>query len=240
MKSTSTLGPESAVKGRRQNPGQIAKNIGERQSEPQSTARPASLANIFAVWPRFLPSSPTAEHGLGLPFNFPSLDYHLVCYTAVFSVVTQRSLSKYLSASSTIWLSPTPIFFSSSSPPPPPPNADPGPRQVDAFLFSLKIKGLITLAKPSMSTTIFPTNRGSSFFFPFGNLSQLYDRKYESDHPNPSYFPMGKTSSMTAPAFPPFRLARAAGRRTCSDCPPTIHFVLLVRERLSTSNQNGG
>ena len=49
MKSTSTLGPDSAVEGRRQNPGQIAKNIGERQSEPQSTAQLASLANIFVV-----------------------------------------------------------------------------------------------------------------------------------------------------------------------------------------------
>ena len=42
MKSTSTKGPDSAVEGRRQNPGQIAKSIGEGQSEPQST-------NIFAV-----------------------------------------------------------------------------------------------------------------------------------------------------------------------------------------------
>ena len=49
MKSTSTKGPDSAVEGRRQNPGQTAKNIGERQSEPQSTAQLASLANIFAV-----------------------------------------------------------------------------------------------------------------------------------------------------------------------------------------------
>ena len=97
MKSTSTKGPDSAVEGRRQNPGQIAKNIGERQSEPQSTAQLASLVDIFAVWPHFLPSSPTAEAG---------------------------------------------------------------PRLVDAFLFSLKIKGLITLAKPSMSTTIFEGANG--------------------------------------------------------------------------------
>ena len=48
MKSTSSLGPESAVKGRGQNPGQIAKNIGER-SEPHSTSRPTSLVDIFAV-----------------------------------------------------------------------------------------------------------------------------------------------------------------------------------------------
>ena len=43
-------------------------------------------------------------------------------------------------------------------------------------------------------------------------------------NPNPSDFPMGKTSSVTAPDSL-FRLARTAGRRTCSDCPPTIHFV---------------
>ena len=49
MKSTSTKGPDSAVEGRRQNPDQIAKNIGERQSETQSTAQLALLANIFAV-----------------------------------------------------------------------------------------------------------------------------------------------------------------------------------------------
>ena len=42
--------------------------------------------------------------------------------------------------------------------------------------------------------------------------------------PGPSDFPMGKTSSVTAPDSL-FRLARSAGRRTCSDCPPTIHFV---------------
>ena len=49
MKSTSTKRPDSEVEVRRQNPGQIAKNIGERQSEPQSTAQLASPANIFAV-----------------------------------------------------------------------------------------------------------------------------------------------------------------------------------------------
>ena len=42
--------------------------------------------------------------------------------------------------------SPSPIF-SLFSPSPPPPNAEPGPRLVGAFLFSLKIKGLITLAE---------------------------------------------------------------------------------------------
>ena len=52
-------------------------------------------------------------------------------------------------------------FFPSSSPSPPAPtNAQPGPRLVDAFLYSLKIKGLITLAKPSMSTTIFDGANG--------------------------------------------------------------------------------
>ena len=144
MKSTSTLGPDSAVEGRRQNPGQIAKNIGERQSEPQSTAQLALLANIFVVWPRFLPSSPTAEPSPRLLFNFPFPDY--------------------LSARSPIWFfRPRPFFsfFLPFAPPPPPPtNAEPDPTLVDAFLFSLKIKGLITLAKPSMSTTIFEGANG--------------------------------------------------------------------------------
>ena len=123
MKSTSTKGPDSAVEGRRQNPGQIAKNIGERQSEPQSTAQLASLANIFAVWPRFLPSSPTAEPSPRLLFYFPSPDH--------------------LSARSPIWFfRPRPFFSFFLPPPPSPTNAEPGPRLVDAFLFSLKIKGL--------------------------------------------------------------------------------------------------
>ena len=142
MKSTSTKGPDSAVEGRRQNPGQIAKNIGEGQSEPQSTAQLASLANIFAVWPRFLPSSPTAEPSPRLLFIFPSPDY--------------------LSARSPIWFfRPRPFFFLLPPLRPPAlPNAEPGPSLVDAFLFSLKIKGLITLAKPSMSTTIFEGANG--------------------------------------------------------------------------------
>ena len=42
------------------------------------------------------------------------------------------------------------------------------------------VETVYDLCQPSMSTTIFPTNRGSRFFFPFGNLS-LYDLKYESD-----------------------------------------------------------
>ena len=63
--------------------------------------------------------------------------------------------------------------------------------------------------------------------------------------PNSSNFAMGKTSSVTAPdslkRMPTeFRFARATGGRTCTDCPPTIHFVFAVRERLSTSNENGG
>ena len=138
MKSTSTKRSDSAVEGRRQNPGQIAKNIGERQSKPQSTARPASLANIFVVWPRFLPSSPTAEPSPRLLFNFPSPDY--------------------LSARSPIcFFRPRPFFFllPPTHPPPPPMRSLVPARLVDAFLFNLKIKGLITLAKPSMSTTIF-------------------------------------------------------------------------------------
>ena len=53
-KSTSTLGPDSAVEGRRQNRGEIAKNIGER-SEHCSARFPRR--DIFAVWPWFLPSS---------------------------------------------------------------------------------------------------------------------------------------------------------------------------------------
>ena len=48
MKSTSTKGPDSAVEGRRQNPGQTAKNIGERQSEP-----PNPLLSSLR-WPIFL------------------------------------------------------------------------------------------------------------------------------------------------------------------------------------------
>ena len=180
MKKTSTLGPDSAAEGRRQNRGEIPKNIGER-SEPQSTARPASLVDIFVVWPRFLPSSPTAEPGPRLPFNFPSPDY--------------------LSARSPAWFSGHAQFFYSSPSTPlpislrPPLHAEP----VDVFLFSLRIKGLITLAKlnwcgglmkrvkmvetvyhlcqPSMFTTMFPFK----FFFPFGINLSLYDRKYESD-----------------------------------------------------------
>ena len=46
MKSTSTLRPKSAVKGRRQNPGQIAKNIGER-SEPPMIHRSARFARQY-------------------------------------------------------------------------------------------------------------------------------------------------------------------------------------------------
>ena len=172
MKSTSTKGPDSAVEGRRQNPGQIAKSIGGGQSEPQST-------NIFAVWPRFCLLPQLRSLVPGYSFISPSQ-------------TTSRLAPRFG------FLAHAHFFPSSSpSPPPPPPptNAEPGPRLVDAFLFSLKIKGLITRAKPLMSTGIFPTNQGSSFFFPFGNLS-LYDHRHESDQnagrSQPKRFPHGE------------------------------------------------
>ena len=70
--------------------------------------------------------------------------------------------------------------------------------------------------------------------------------KTQSD-PNSSDFPMGKTSSVTAPdslkecllSFVSHVQLEAA-RAHVHGCPPTIHFVFFVRERLSTSNQNGG
>lgn len=70
MKSTSTLGPDSAIEGRRQNRGEIAKNIGE--GSVHCSARFARR-DIFAVW--FLPSPPplSAEPGPRLPLPLPRL-----------------------------------------------------------------------------------------------------------------------------------------------------------------------
>ena len=63
--------------------------------------------------------------------------------------------------------------------------------------------------------------------------------KTQSD-PNSSDFPMGKTSSVTAPDSLKVSFRRCNWRPHVHSCPPTIHFVFVVRERLSTSNQNGG
>ena len=56
--------------------------------------------------------------------------------------------------------------------------------------------------------------------------------------PNSSDFPMGKTSSVTPPDSLKECLLSFVSH--VHGCPPTIHFVFVVRERLSTSNQNGG
>ena len=73
FKFTTSLGPGSAL-------GKIGKlvrvkkkNIGERR-EPRGSlgpplAGPASLADVFPIWPRFLPCSPTAEPGPRLVYN---------------------------------------------------------------------------------------------------------------------------------------------------------------------------
>ena len=101
---------------------------------------------------------------------------------------------------------------------------------------------------------MFPSKPGFKFclLLRYGNLS-LYDRKYQSDQ-NPE-----RTQPMRSPHRKPWgrplvwphlivseKNAYCVLFRTCSwrphvhGCPPTIHFVLLVWERLSTSNQNGG
>ena len=60
------------------------------------------------------------------------------------------------------------------------------------------------LCHPSMFTTTFTANLGSSFFFPFGNLS-LCSCKHESDQNPERTQPgllLGKTSRVTAPIVP--------------------------------------
>ena len=63
--------------------------------------------------------------------------------------------------------------------------------------------------------------------------------KTQSD-PNSSDFHMGKSSSVTAPDSLKVSFRTCNWRPHVHGCPPTIHFVFVVRERLSTSNQNGG
>ena len=63
--------------------------------------------------------------------------------------------------------------------------------------------------------------------------------KTQSD-PNSSDFHMGRSSSVTAPDSLKVSFRTCNCRPHVHRCPPTIHFVFVVRERLSTSNQNGG
>ena len=118
------------------------------------------------------------------------------------------------------------------------------------------VETVYDLCQPSIMFNVynecFPRNRGSSFFFPFGNLS-LCDRKYQSDQnperTQPERFPHRKPwgRPLLWPHLIVFeKNAYCVLFRTCSwrphvhGCPPTIHFLLLVWEGLSTSNQNGG
>ena len=63
--------------------------------------------------------------------------------------------------------------------------------------------------------------------------------KTQSD-PNSSDFHMGRSSSVTAPDSLKVSFRTCNCRPHVHRCPPTIHFVFVVRERVSTSNQNGG
>ena len=118
------------------------------------------------------------------------------------------------------------------------------------------VETVYDLCQPSIMFNVynecFPRNRGSSFFFPFGNLS-LCDRKYQSDQnperTQPERFPHRKPwgRPLLWPHLIVFeKNAYCVLFRTCSwrphvhGCPPTIHFLLLVWEGLGTSNQNGG
>ena len=66
------------------------------------------------------------------------------------------------------------------------------------------VETVYDLCQPSMFTTTFSAKLGSSFFFPFGNLS-LCSRKHESDQNPERTQPgllSGKTSRVTAPIVP--------------------------------------
>ena len=66
------------------------------------------------------------------------------------------------------------------------------------------VETVYDLCQPSMFTTTFTAKLGSSFFFPFGNLS-LCSRKHESDQNSERTQPgllFGKTSRVTAPIVP--------------------------------------
>ena len=111
MKSTSTKGPDSAVEGRRQNPGQTAKNIGERESEP-----PNPLLSSLR-WPIFLLFDPVF-------CLLPQLRSIVPGYSLISPSQTTSRLDPRFGFFAHAH------FFPSSSPSPPPP---PSPHQCGAW-----------------------------------------------------------------------------------------------------------